>query len=216
MPSKLIYLLSFARQQFISGLLLGIAVSVSRPAFSQQLAVALSESEACNSYIRISGKSNVNQFNFIYNTQQHSEIKSSKKAKDTGRFEIIIPIKDFEASNPLMYDDFLKLMKASVYPEIKIGIPDDQLFILERESPSLCPEMQITIAGITRKYKIDCLLTTCSDNVFLIGSQKIKLSDFNLEPPEKLYGMVKVENEIKVNFSFIITFTDTKLISELF
>ena len=30
--------------------------------------------------------------------------------------KISIPIKDFEASNPMMYNDFLVLMKESGYP----------------------------------------------------------------------------------------------------
>ena len=66
--------------------------------------------------------------------------------------------------------------------------------------------MNITIAGITRTYKIDCSLMNCSENTLLIGSQKIMLSDFKLKPPEKLYGLVKVDDEITVNFSIILTF----------
>ena len=78
---------------------------------------------------------------------------------------------------------------------------------------SLCPEMNITIAGITHLYKIDCSIVKCSETQLLVGSQKLKLTDFKLEPPEKLYGLVKVSDEIEVNFSFIITFTNSNLLA---
>lgn len=34
----------------------------------------------------------------------------------------------------------------------------------------------------------------------LSGSKQMKLSDFNLVPPTKFLGLVKVKNEITINF----------------
>jgi hypothetical protein len=75
--------------------------------------------------------------------------------------------------------------------------------------------MKITIAGITHFYRIDCTVVTCSGNYFLMGAQRIKLTDFDIEPPEKFFGLVKVSDEINVSYRFIVTFTTNNQISEL-
>ena len=124
-----------------------------------------------------------------------------------------IPIKDFEASNPMMYKDFLELMKEEDYPWIKISFSKKQLERALSDLSEPCPDISITIAGITKTYNVQCLVVKCADNFYLKGKENIKLSDFRLKPPAKLLGLVKVDNEIDVNFGFIITFTDNNSFS---
>ena len=201
---------------FICACILAVGIYLPVSVFSQQNESVASGMETCNSYILISGESNINQFNFTYDLQRHGLVKASDKSKDSEQFELVLPIKDFKTSNPLMYDDFLLLMKESQYPRIIIGIPKDQLISLEQQLNTICPNMSITIAGITRTYTIDCTLINCSENTLLVGSQKIMLSDFKLKPPEKLYGLVKVNDEITVNFSIVLTFTRSNILAKSF
>lgn len=166
----------------------------------------------CANYLYISGASNVNQFDFRYRTalkaQEHNILP------DHEDFHIFIPVKEFKPSNPLMYGDFLALMKESDYPQIKVTFSKLQF------KPGLMPEtfsdIKITIAGITRIYKVRCSVNTCSDKLFLSGKETIRMSDFNLKPPQKLMGFIKVNNEIEVNFGFMLTFTDSNNISATF
>lgn len=161
----------------------------------------------CANYLYINGESNVNQFTFRYISAGPAD-KSRSFAGDTGSVVLSIPIKDFEASNPMMYNDFLELMKEQRYPKIIVSFSKQQLAksLADRSLP--CPDVHITIAGITRVYKIQCSVVTCSQNLYLKGEETIKLTDFHLKPPSKLLGLVKVNNEINVNFGFIITFTN--------
>ena len=200
-------------KKYTVAFLLTTGLFIPSAVMSQQPLSIAASMEACNSYILISGESNINRFNFIYDLRELEPFEAYSRLKDSSQFELNIPIKDFRASNPSMYNDFLQLMKASQYPRITIGIPKDQLFATVKSYYSPDPEMRITIAGITHTYRIDCSLENCTENRILIGSQKIRLSDFDLKPPEKLYGLVKVNNEITVNFSFIITFTNSNLLA---
>jgi len=109
-----------------------------------------------------------------------------------------------------MYDDFLKLIKAREFPVLRIIISKKQLersFKTERNS---CPDIEIMLAGVTRIYKIDCDFYDCGNNLFIQGLKMINLSDFNIQPPVKLNGLVKVKDEIEVNFGLIITFAGEK------
>jgi len=183
----------------------GILVSGCGSVFCQ-VKEPVSFAEKCHTFIFISGRSNINEFNFTYNAVQNRDLKVFGYPGDTGFIEFNIPIRDFEASNPLMYNDFLKSMKASEHPYIKISISGRQLAVTGNGSDPACPEIAITLAGITRNYLIDCTTYNCSDKLYINGSKKIRFSDFKLHPPEKLNGLVKVRDEIDVNFGFIVNF----------
>jgi hypothetical protein len=180
--------------------------------FSQPHELVSMSATNCENYLYITGESNVNQFSFSYNKVNYLG-KYSGIAQDTGNIKISIPIKDFVPSNPMMYSDFLVLMKESEYPIINISFSKRQLQSSGWDLPGSCPDIRITIAGITRTYKIQCSLADCFNSLYISGEKTIKLSDFQIKPPEKLMGLVKVNNEINVNFGFIITFTDTNPIS---
>lgn len=166
----------------------------------------------CNNFIVISGQSNVNHFSFTY----------SRQTGDRGDFllypvvdkgsELKIPVRDFEPSNPLMYNDFLNDLREREYPVITIKFPDIELSKYNEPSLSTKYEVQITIAGITREYSVECFLQYCSNHYLLKGSKMIRLSDFQISPPEKLSGLIKVKDEINVSFGIILNFTSANAI----
>jgi hypothetical protein len=165
----------------------------------------------CDNYLYIKGTSNVNEFTFSYNAANIPSKNDSKKSSES--VEINIPIRHFKASNPVMYNDFLVLMKETEHPQIKVSFSKDELTKALRDYSAPCPDISITIAGVTRVYKVSCSIVNCGNNYYLSGEQAIKLSDFELKPPEKLMGLVKVNNKIEVDFGFIITFTNNNQLS---
>jgi hypothetical protein len=169
----------------------------------------------CYNYVYISGKSNVNEFSFYYNPSPMEGQDFDKARAGSNDFIISIPIREFEPSNPLMFQDFLSLMKESDHPHILISFMKNQFAFPKDGSYNTCPDVLITIAGITRRYKIDCSIAVCSSRYFISGIQTIKLTDFQLTPPSKLHGLVKVSDDILVNFGFILTFTEYNPISAL-
>lgn len=192
------------------GLIL-IAMFVCTDMFAQTLVTE--KVPACMNYLHIRGQSNVNEFTFQYNSYPKYSISGDSES-DT--MIISIPIRKFETTNALMYNDFLELMKENKHPRIFITLSRKQLETAISNDSEPCPQIRITIAGVTRTYTVDCRVDRCSGNYYLKGKEIIKLSDFDLKPPSKLLGMVKVNNEIDVSFGFIITFTpDSKLATTL-
>jgi len=166
----------------------------------------------CLNFIHITGESNVNQFSFSFNQSEMLRHRLDSPS-DTGDVIIRIPIREFRASNQMMYSDFLEMMKESEYPIIEIYFKRKQLNRVHSGNYNSCPDIRITIAGVTRVYKIDCSILPCAENMFIQGEKKLKLTDFHLKPPVKLKGLVKVSDEINVNFGFMITFTNESPLS---
>jgi hypothetical protein len=164
---------------------------------------------SCSDFVYISGQTNINHFNFFYGGSGLPIIDSAIN----GQLNIVIPVKDFVPSGPYMYNDFLVLLKENEYPFINISISKDQLDFTGHEFDYFIPRVNITIAGITRTYNLNCSVKKCSGGLLLMGNEDLKLSDFQLERMERLGGLIKLRDEISVSFGFIVNFTDNNSIS---
>lgn len=161
----------------------------------------------CNSFLVIRGESNVNRFSFTFEKKEPDKEGNPPYNLLWNGTELFIPIKEFEASNPYMYKDFLHQMQESRFPYISIRFTDFSTEELADYSGYLKYNVGITLAGVTREYAIDCEIVSCGDNFTIRGSETLKLTDFNIPPPQKLNGLIKVRDEISVSFSLMINFT---------
>jgi hypothetical protein len=182
--------------------------STGNPLFSARIPKEDTRGTGCVNFLVINGESNINKFSFSYMTPVLIRGNDSVKGAEYERIDFRIPVHQFKPGNPRMYDDFLSLLKAKEYPYITISLLTGN-FSMERKSEiSRNERIAVTIAGVTREYTVDCALAHCNEDLVLNGMQTIRLTDFGLNPPVRLSGIVKVENEIKVRFGFIVNFTD--------
>jgi len=156
----------------------------------------------CENYISVQGSSNINKFEF-----HNEQIKLKNKSNDSKTADyvenIYVPVDKFSTSNKMMLKDFLKLVKADECPYIKIEVllksPENKGDILTGDSLA----SKISIAGNTQEYFIPCEYIYCdSSKVLIKGVLKIKLTDFGLEPPKKVLGAIKVNDEVFITFAF--------------
>lgn len=164
-------------------------------------------SSGCISYLVIKGESNVNRFSFTFRNPTPDEV-TGRGYRTPGKVtEMLIPVREFEASNPHMYNDFLLQMQESKYPYISIRFtptgPEKQSDLIKYSKRNVL----ITLAGVTREYAIDCELVSCGNSYTIRGSETLRLTDFHIPPPEKLRGLIKVRDEITVSFSIMFNFT---------
>lgn len=155
-------------------------------------------------YIQIEGKTNLNEFKLIFRDDMsfHSSVVSTGFHKKTGNYIIPLAVRDFEAENKLIYNDFLNLLKAYKFPYIYISIPKEQIEELEENKDPELFFVNINLAGNTKNFLIrEYDKSGSRENVAMKGILKIRLSDFNLTPPEKGFGLIKVNDLVVINFS---------------
>jgi hypothetical protein len=155
----------------------------------------------CVDFVSIHGSTNVNEFSFLQLlNDRESPIRFHTQE---GYITIQIPAHNFEASNPLMYNDFISLIKADQHPYIAIRFHYNPYELYEKngQTSAIASEVYITLAGEEKKYKIPGQIHLCYDKALrIMGGIKINLDDFQLQAPSKFMGMVKVNNEVFVNF----------------
>ncbi|MCE5347089.1 MAG: hypothetical protein LLG13_12495 [Bacteroidales bacterium] len=126
-------------------------------------------------------------------------------ALDTSFTRIVIPVKEFRCTNKSAYKDFLKLLKAEQYPNLEIYIPHYSNVNNDKKDSVVLKGVSIIVAGVTKRYDINCKIDKSgNDNKILNGTTGIKLTDLDIVPPVKLFGIVKVKNEISIDFEFCV------------
>ena len=156
----------------------------------------------CINHISILGSSNINQFHLV-NFNPKISPSSNQPHYSTISKNILIPVHDFTGPNDRLLNDFYNLVKASQYPFIKISLEHFDV-ANTGEPPGMTKfRTRISIAGVTHQYSIQGQLTSCENSGLTVkGNLKIKLTDFNLTPPEKVFGAVKVNDEVFIKFVF--------------
>jgi hypothetical protein len=156
----------------------------------------------CENYVSIQGSSNINQFQFIHYDPKISEFSDRFQNENLSQ-HILIPVYEFDGPNDRMLNDFYEMVNAQKYPNIHIGIEPKELADFDETTGMTNFRTKITIAGNSRNYVIPCQVTTCeSSELVLRGNLEVELTDFNIDPPRKVFGAVKVNNEVFINFVF--------------
>ncbi len=117
--------------------------------------------------------------------------------------KLSIPVKNFNSDNPLILPDFRKLMMCEQYPHLNIN-----LLFIETDKENLNAgktsgniHVNITIAGQTRQMKIPVLATNNTGIMNISGQRKLNIRDFGLQPPVDPFGIIKVNEWIKIDFN---------------
>ncbi len=158
-----------------------------------------------NSSISINGKSNVNSFSCSYTdpfpdvTLQHR----SKLEESTFKVEgdtLGLEISEFDCGKRGVNRDMRKTLKENDYPTIDAWIERITL----NDSGEAIAVLSVSIAGVTNQYEMKIEETPDSELMEIKGEQEIFLSDFNLDTPKALFGLVTVEDRFVVEFELNI------------
>jgi hypothetical protein len=198
-------------KQYTRTVILSALLSLSLKLLSQNDLLAYEPTGTCSNYINITGSTNVNRFEFRLAFPLHQvfsvDPSDLKDQYNQDMYKIYLPAKSFKADNQLILRDFLTLIKADLHPDIIIGVGYSQLLDFHLGNNPEIQYVRITLAGVTKVYPVAFLADVCSDNlVYVRGHKNIRLTDFGIQPPEKFLGLVKVENEVLINFGFVFMF----------
>lgn len=62
----------------------------------------------------------------------------------------------------------------------------------------------LTVAGVTKRITLDFSLDASPNKINLKGEKKIKMTDFNIDPPKALFGTITTGDEITIKFNTIL------------
>jgi polyisoprenoid-binding protein YceI len=160
------------------------------------------------SFIWIEGSSNVNEF-----TCKSDRVRGQARVSpeiggiQATSVEVIIPVKGLDCGKRQMNRDMYKTLKADDFPDIQFELIDAYIVgdaPVEGNSYLIRVEGELTVAGATRHVAFEALGEMGVNNKYKIrGKKDILMTDFGLEPPTALLGLVKARDELVVHFELL-------------
>lgn len=161
------------------------------------------------SMLNIEGSSNVNQFtcNMLQYLQADTLrwVRDDKARKLWFRNSAVnIDVAQFDCHHKFITADLRKTLKANKYPYLRIHFlsMDDLTWV--QEGQLVRGQVNIELAGVQKRFDMEYMVIHEQGNRFrLRGSRQMHFNDFNLEPPSKLAGLIRIDQQIKVNFELL-------------
>ena len=151
--------------------------------------------------ISIIGNSNISGFKLSFNDDRDEINDEVLGIKEADSIVFYIPVEHITARNRLMLSDFRSLISAREYPYIKLTINKDQFALLDSNMSNRKLIVKVTLAGTSKVCAIP-FYRSCSEvnDAFITGNTDLKLSDFNIDASKKIFGFVRLDDKVFINF----------------
>ena len=163
------------------------------------------------SKLKVDGKTNVNSFTCEINGYGRIDTLVYNLRSHTGNISVTgnmnVDVHSFDCHRKAMTKDLLKTLKADQHPHMKIKfISFSQRPIDLKPNEKMTGKVEIELAGVKRQFEVQYQLNRSkSQSLELLGTRQLHFSDFDLKPPSKLGGTIKVKNELEVEFILHLT-----------
>ena len=173
-----------------------------------------------SSSITIFGETNINRFDCTMNQPAHSEqiVVKNIWSNSTLEFEGLqlgYGIREFDCGMAAMNNDFQELLKADKAPSLFLQLNSITLHNGNTafEELNVEAEINIVIAGVTKTItSSQCKVFNHSEaHLTLKGSKELFMTDFDINPPVKFFGMIKVKDKINVEFEIEMLAFSTRI-----
>lgn len=165
------------------------------------------------SRIWIEGRSNVNRFEctagaFEGHAHLRNEPGTDRSTWDGGRIDLSVEItvRSFECGRDRMNRDLYDALRSDEHQQITFRYRDTDVFFMDPQTGlySLKVIGDLTVAGKTREitFPADGRLLE-EGKMRVTGEKLIRMSDYDIEPPTGLLGLVRAEDELNVRFDLI-------------
>lgn len=119
--------------------------------------------------------------------------------------EMVVPIHTFDCGSEMITKDFQEALQARRYPDLQIRFLSLSNFQRASAGQTISGILMISLAGKSKRYSVTYNLEQVSQSkVTLRGTQPVCFSDFNLEAPKKMMGLIRVNEDLEVEFRLLL------------
>jgi len=175
---------------------------------SDQVFVDYSYTIEDGSTLSIEGTSNINSFECICKDNIPAKTTKLQLLSPTSfRFQntsISLRTKALDCDNNKMNSDLCDALKADDYPNIVIQIHDATVVRGSLDDAvngaDLRMQASMVITDVSKKVTLDVQAKKVGPGRYrFLCAKKLKMTDFNIDPPTALFGLIRVRDEIVVN-----------------
>jgi len=133
--------------------------------------------------------------------------KKSDPEKNDDQVEVTILAHSLNCGMDAMNQDMYNAMKADQYPTIRYNLIDAH--IVDEDSSTgwsnLATKGDLTIAGVSKTVDILIKVKRLPNGDFrLVGNKELSMKDYNIVPPNHLWGLIRAHDNFSVYFDLIV------------
>lgn len=158
------------------------------------------------SVIKVLGSSNVHDW-----VMKSSTMESQGNFKFEGdvlhsltAFSFSVEAKSLKSEHESMDTRTYKSMKADKYPKVIYKLNSAVITQEQKNKYLVKTTGDLTIAGVTQTIIMDITAVVGADkSITCTGSEKLKLTDYKIDPPSFMLGAMKVKNDLTIQFNLL-------------
>ncbi|MDB5135015.1 MAG: yceI [Mucilaginibacter sp.] len=158
--------------------------------------------------IKVLGSSNVHDWTMISSSTMESQCNFKFDAANQLRalpsFSFSLNATSLKSEHESMDNRTYKTIKADKFPKITYKLNSAVITQVQKNKYLIKATGDLTIAGTTQTITMDVTAIVNADNTLsCTGSQKLKLTDYKIDPPSFMLGAMKVANDLTIQFNLI-------------
>jgi polyisoprenoid-binding protein YceI len=128
-------------------------------------------------------------------------------------FSFSVDAKSLKSEHESMDSRTYKSMNADKFPKIIYKLNSAVITQVQKNKYAIKATGELTISGATQTVVLDVTAVVNPDNtITCTGSQKIKLTDYKIDPPTFMLGAMKVYNDLTIQFN--LQYKDGQLLTK--
>lgn len=129
--------------------------------------------------------------------------------RETSEVRISILVRTLDCGSKPMNGDMYDAMKPDSFPVIRYSLSHAGMMADSEGVDSVSTISSIgdlTIAGVTKSIKMNIKIRALSPTRFRVtGSKLLRMHTFGITPPTALFGLIKADDKLTVNFDLVAT-----------
>lgn len=157
--------------------------------------------------VKVSGKSNVHDWSMTANNPTCEAEFSSLSGvdnipKNLNSLSFSVNAKSLKSEHSSMDTRTYKVIKADDFPKITFKMSSAVISPVAKSKFSIKTTAILTIAGVAKTISMQVNGVVNSDqSITCSGTQKLKLTDYSIQPPSFMLGAMKVGDELSIAFN---------------
>jgi len=166
-------------------------------------AQAISDGSGVN--IVIEGTSNIHDWTMSSAKGTCNLTFDANAEKTISNLVFSIPVSTIKSESKAMDKNAYKALKSEQFPTITFTSSSVNVKVKENNNLVVTAKGNLTISGVTKPVLLSANATVNQNNsVTYTGSIKLKMTDFNVQPPSIMMGAIKTGNEIDIKYNFVV------------
>ena len=156
--------------------------------------------------VKVLGSSNVHDWNMVAQNPiceaEFGAITGDNIPKSLSSLSFSVNAKSLKSEHESMDGRTYKTIKADEYPKITFKLTGATITSTQKSKFTIKASGNLSIAGVTKPIVMQVNGEVKADNtITCTGEEKIKLTDYNIQPPSFMLGAMKVANDLSIKFN---------------